>query len=276
MSRPYQHVRVHGVQDRRSFALAKLPWIVRWSIDGRHRSKSFRTKSEAERYRSVLLRSVHEAERFDPATGEPHSWSPTGGGLGVHRWARQWLREQWPEWAPRTRASAIEALARFVVLATDTSPTSAVCSEGMSSAGWFRTPITRQIRRWTNGWIATPFRSARSVGHRRMRSSRGLASASMESSWRRHRLALSQGCPRLHPRRGRSGCFQRTRGRGLPGVGHVARRRGSASRSMYGGCLTPRRWNGPSRQSFTSHPGSKKYWAMLPSSTMADFDRPKW
>jgi integrase len=65
---------------------------------------------------------VHEAERFDPTTGEPQSWSPTRGGLGVHRWARQWLAEQWPEWAPRTRASAIEALARLVVLATDPPP----------------------------------------------------------------------------------------------------------------------------------------------------------
>ena len=34
----------------------------------------------------------------------------------MHVWVRRWLAEEWPEWAPRTRASAIEALARFVPL----------------------------------------------------------------------------------------------------------------------------------------------------------------
>ena len=28
-----------------------------------------------------------------------------------------WLTEQWSEWQPRTRASAVEALARFVTIA---------------------------------------------------------------------------------------------------------------------------------------------------------------
>ena len=35
----------------------------------------------------------------------------------MHEWARRWLTEQWSEWQPRTRASAAEALARFVTLA---------------------------------------------------------------------------------------------------------------------------------------------------------------
>ena len=32
----------------RAAALAKLPWVVRYTIDGRHRSKSFRTRIEAD------------------------------------------------------------------------------------------------------------------------------------------------------------------------------------------------------------------------------------
>jgi hypothetical protein len=38
------------------------------------------------------------------------------GDLPFHRWARRWLGEQWPEWQPRTRRSAVEALARLVPL----------------------------------------------------------------------------------------------------------------------------------------------------------------
>jgi hypothetical protein len=49
MVRPMQTVKVFGVQDLRSTAQAKLPWVVCYAIDGRHRSKSFRTRIEAER-----------------------------------------------------------------------------------------------------------------------------------------------------------------------------------------------------------------------------------
>jgi hypothetical protein len=53
-----QTVKVFGVQDRRTTTQAKLPWVVRYAIDGRHRSKSFRTRIEAERYRGSLLQAV--------------------------------------------------------------------------------------------------------------------------------------------------------------------------------------------------------------------------
>ena len=85
MGRPIQEVKVFGVQDRRSTAQARLPWIVRRSIEGRQRSKSFRTRAEAERYRLLLLQAVHAGERFDDATGgrsdESHpgeGWLPGG------------------------------------------------------------------------------------------------------------------------------------------------------------------------------------------------------
>ena len=95
------------------------PWVVRYTIDGAHRSKSFRTKAEAERYRGALLQAVQAGDRFDPATGEPESWQLPLAELRVHEWVRRWFVEQWPEWQPRTRASAAEALARFVTLAVD-------------------------------------------------------------------------------------------------------------------------------------------------------------
>ena len=117
MGRPIQEVKVFGVQDRRSTVQAKLPWIARHSIDGKQRSRSFRTRAEAERYRVLLLQAVHAGERFDEATGEPESWEPPVQDVLVHEWARRWLAEQWQEWQPRTRASAIEALARLLPLA---------------------------------------------------------------------------------------------------------------------------------------------------------------
>lgn len=118
-----QVVDVFGVQDRRSSALVKKPWIVRWRVDGKFKSKSFRTKSEADRYRSSLLTAVHHGEPFDSATGEPSSWTPGAADqLRLYTWARRWLANQWIEWAPRTRNSAVEAIARLVVTAVDVAP----------------------------------------------------------------------------------------------------------------------------------------------------------
>jgi len=113
---PIQQVRIYAVQSRRGDDRLKRPYVVRYSIDGRQRSKSYRTKAEAERYRSELFKAVHAGDRFDPETGEPSSWNLPLADLGIHTWARRWLAEQWPEWQPRTRTSAVEALARFTSL----------------------------------------------------------------------------------------------------------------------------------------------------------------
>ena len=119
MVRPMQVVKIYGVQDRRSTTQAKLPWVVRYTIDGRHRSKSFRTRIEADRYRGLLLQAVQDGSRFDDATNEPESWQTPLAEMRVHEWSRRWLSEQWAEWQPRTRASATEALARFISIAVD-------------------------------------------------------------------------------------------------------------------------------------------------------------
>jgi len=119
MARPIQRIKVYGIQDRRNAERLRLPWVVRYTIDGTHRSKSYRTKAEAERYRGALLQAVRDGEKFDLTTGEPESWQLPLAELPVHHWVRRWLGEHWPEWQPRTRASAAEALARFVTLAVD-------------------------------------------------------------------------------------------------------------------------------------------------------------
>src|SRR5260221_14052926 len=110
--RPLPDVAVYGVQ-RRNGDRHKRPWVVRWSVIGRQRSRSFRTKAEAERFRSGLLIAIQSGAEFDTTTGEPASWQSQPGETPAHDWVRQWLAEQWPEWAPRTRGSALEAMTRL-------------------------------------------------------------------------------------------------------------------------------------------------------------------
>jgi integrase len=108
-------VAVYGVQKRTSDR-NKRPWIVRWSVVGRQRSRAFRTKAEADRFRTGLLVATQSGASFDDTTGEPLSWQPLPDQVQVHEWARRWLGEQWAEWAPRTRRSGIEALSRLIPL----------------------------------------------------------------------------------------------------------------------------------------------------------------
>lgn len=114
-----QKVDVFGVQDRRKAGRPR-PWIVRWRVDGKMMSRSFRTRVEADRFRSLLVQAVTAGLEFDARSGEPASWSSEsreGTELSVFDWCRRWLAEQWPEWQPRTRRSAVEAISRLVPLA---------------------------------------------------------------------------------------------------------------------------------------------------------------
>ena len=124
-ARPVQTVAVFGVQHRARSDRTRRPWIVRWAIEGRQRSRAFATRAEAERYRSALYDAQRRGEVFDLDTGEPGFWAPAAADMTIHEWARRWVAEQWDEWQPRTRTSAIEALSRFVPLATRSSARSA-------------------------------------------------------------------------------------------------------------------------------------------------------
>ena len=114
MAHPLQEVQVYSIQNRSVSERTKRSWIVRWSVAGRQHSRSFRTKAEGERFRSLLTHAKTVGEPFDELAGEPLSWQPSPDDVPVHVWARRWLIEEWPEWAPRTRTSALEALARCV------------------------------------------------------------------------------------------------------------------------------------------------------------------
>lgn len=152
--RPLADVAVFSVQ-RRSGERNKRPWIVRWSLIGRQRSRAFRTKAEAERYRSALLVAQQSGEAFDEHTGEPVSWQPLANEMQAHEWARRWLAEQWPEWAPRTRVSAVEALTRLVPLLVLPTAPEAPPSLRAHLGAWLRPEGAlrdEESARWLDRW----------------------------------------------------------------------------------------------------------------------------
>lgn len=120
-----QEVRVWAIQDRSGHTNIGKRWVVRWVVDAKRFSKSFRTRAEGDRYRSRLLVAQQDGQRFDTQTGRPASWSPQGGDTLLHVWARQWVAEQWAEWQPHTRREDVYALSRFIPHATRVGASSA-------------------------------------------------------------------------------------------------------------------------------------------------------
>jgi hypothetical protein len=51
------------------------------------------------------------------------SWAPAPDELSVYDWCRQWLGQEWHEWAPRAPKSNVESLARFVPLVVESKAT---------------------------------------------------------------------------------------------------------------------------------------------------------
>ena len=89
---------------------AKRRYYVKWRVDGRDRTRSFKTRVEADRFRSGLLSAVQDGQRFDRASGEPTSWLEHSGAPTWWSWSQDWLTLKWPQWSGHTRRSAVETL----------------------------------------------------------------------------------------------------------------------------------------------------------------------
>ncbi len=110
MSRP-QRIGIWSVQNR-STSGTRRPWVARWSVDRRGRSRSFTHRREAEDFLARLRVAKLEGVRFSPETGEPESWSRPGIAVTAAAWVKRWFDEQSPDMKPKTRTSLAEAVAR--------------------------------------------------------------------------------------------------------------------------------------------------------------------
>ncbi len=122
-------VRIWNIADRRKDGgQSARPWVVRWRVAEKRHESRYRTSDEADGYRSELLVAQRNNEMFSRETGEPISWEIEPSAMQAHEWVRQYVAEQWEEWAPRTRQAAVESLSRFVHLLV---PPAATPNEGI-------------------------------------------------------------------------------------------------------------------------------------------------
>lgn len=111
MSGPPQKVQVFALgRPRPAAEKAQRRYYVKWRVDGRDRTRSFKTRVEADRFRSGLLAAIHDGQSFDAASGEPASWLEHSGAPTWWGWSQDWLALKWPQWSGHSRRSAVESL----------------------------------------------------------------------------------------------------------------------------------------------------------------------
>lgn len=106
---PEQKVQVFSLGlPKRATPASERRYRVKWAVDGRHKTRAFKTKEQAERLRSELMQAVRQGVRFDVETGEPVRWEQTT--ATWWSWSTEWLAVKWPRWAGNTRKGAADTV----------------------------------------------------------------------------------------------------------------------------------------------------------------------
>jgi integrase len=117
---------------------------VRWTVDGRERSKSFQGRPLADGFLSSLKDAVRDGRPFDPHSGLPEAGTGGGEVITWYAHARAYSEAQWPHLAPVSRRSLAEALVTVTIALTASEP-DAPDPKVLRQAlfGWAFNPATR-------------------------------------------------------------------------------------------------------------------------------------
>jgi integrase len=127
---------------------------VRWRIDGQDKTRSLKTKAQAERLHTQLQMAIIAGEDFDLATGLPASWVKKD--TTWWEWSREWLGLKWPQWSGHSRRSAVESLVAITPLMARSGapPAPDEVTRWLRERGYHRGSTTREnppswLRRWS-------------------------------------------------------------------------------------------------------------------------------
>ncbi|MCD0448331.1 hypothetical protein LO762_03840 [Actinocorallia sp. API 0066] len=70
-------VRVYEIETRKNAQGKTTSYRVVWKVERQRFHESFKTKAQADSFRSELKTAANKAEPFDTATGRPVSWAKT-------------------------------------------------------------------------------------------------------------------------------------------------------------------------------------------------------
>jgi integrase len=87
---------------------AVSPWKVKWRVNGRDRTRAFRTKAEAEVLWAALTTAKATSAQFDLASGLPKSMVVTTSTFA--ELACAYVESKWTRWSAKSRESVVDAL----------------------------------------------------------------------------------------------------------------------------------------------------------------------
>ena len=83
------------------------PFRLKWTMDKRHKSRSFKSKGEAEKFKRKLEEAIEDGVLFDPNSGLPDQWVQQLRGFAEV--AGEYSATKWHDWAGSSRASFCDA-----------------------------------------------------------------------------------------------------------------------------------------------------------------------
>ncbi len=110
LSRPAPRITIYKIQTR---ADRSTPYYVRWTVNGKERGpRTFKTRSQADRFRSRLVTAAEDGLKWDLLTGEPVSWSIEPD-VKLAAYCRQFVERKSDDWSPRMTFSVSETFANL-------------------------------------------------------------------------------------------------------------------------------------------------------------------
>ena len=88
------------------------PHLVKWTVSGRHKTRAFRTKAEAQKFHRRLQRALEDGLDFSSSTGLPVSWTKSL--TSFVSCAEEFVAVKWGSLSPRSRESLTNNIAVVV------------------------------------------------------------------------------------------------------------------------------------------------------------------
>jgi len=98
------------------FPERKLPYVVRWRLNGKGHWRSFATRrgvDGADAFHALLKVAAMNERDWSSVSGLPSSLQPSSD-MNVAHYCRSYIQDEWRRLSPSTRRSYVEALASFV------------------------------------------------------------------------------------------------------------------------------------------------------------------
>jgi integrase/uncharacterized protein YbdZ (MbtH family) len=177
------------------FPERRLPYVVRWRVNGRRHWRSFATKrgnNGADAFCSLLSVASMNERDWNSETGLPTSWDSKSQ-LNIAEYCRLYIQDEWKRLSPSTRKSYVEALTSFTINCTrrGVPPLSSLGRNAIGS--WFTPTLTTSKSSFLPTWVWSDEPLPRSVQNWVVRNSPSLGDLDRELLYetdRRMRIRL--------------------------------------------------------------------------------------